>query len=87
MVSILFRHLSCWATRGKGPFAHSSNDRLFPGLPTGCDTGLIESNQILTLTAHGNIGELSFSGNSAIMFNSLSEISFGQVRGLRDHRF
>ncbi|KAL5269398.1 hypothetical protein ACHWQZ_G003029 [Mnemiopsis leidyi] len=48
------------------------------GLPSGCDGALIEPNQILTLAAQANIAEISFGGDSAIVFDSFSEVAFGQ---------
>ena len=50
----------------------------FAGLPNGCDGALIEPNQILTIAAQANIAEISFGGDSAIVFDSFSEIAFGQ---------
>ncbi|XP_063683825.1 uncharacterized protein LOC134818264 [Bolinopsis microptera] len=48
------------------------------GLPSGCDGALIEPNQILTIAAQANIAEISFGGDSAIVFDSFSEVAFGQ---------
>lgn len=48
------------------------------GLPTGCDTALLEQNQVLHMTGQSNIADISFSGDGAIVFDGFSELSFGQ---------
>ena len=49
------------------------------GLPGACDSALVETNQILNIAAQANIAEISFSGDSSIVFDSYSEVAFGQV--------
>ena len=68
------------ATSGYSNNVRNYNFNFFAGLPSGCDRALIEPNQILTIATQANIAEISFGGDSTIVFDSFSEAAFGQVR-------